>query len=95
MSFISLRLILPPVPALLRAGADVVALVKPQFEAGRQEVGRKGLVTDPAVHERVLAEVAGAAAAAGLQRVATTPSPVTGATGNQEFLVHFKAGGGR
>ena len=95
VSFISLRLILPPVPALLRAGADVVALVKPQFEAGRQEVGRKGLVTDPAVHERVLAEVAGAAAAAGLQRVATTPSPVTGATGNQEFLVHFKAGGGR
>ena len=90
VSFISLRLVLPPVSALLRPGADVIALVKPQFEAGRDEVGRKGLVTDPAVHDRVLAEIGEAAAAAGLRRIGTTPSPITGATGNQEFLVHFR-----
>ncbi len=92
VSFISLRLVLPPVPALLRPGADVVALVKPQFEAGRKEVGRKGLVTDPGIHERVLAEIAEAAAAVGLARVAMTPSPITGASGNQEFLVRFRGG---
>jgi 23S rRNA (cytidine1920-2'-O)/16S rRNA (cytidine1409-2'-O)-methyltransferase len=91
VSFISLRLILPPVPALLRPGADVMALVKPQFEAERDEVGRGGLVRDPTVHERVLAEITDAAAAAGLRRVAAMPSPITGATGNQEFLVHFRA----
>jgi 23S rRNA (cytidine1920-2'-O)/16S rRNA (cytidine1409-2'-O)-methyltransferase len=90
VSFISLRLVLPPVAALLRSGADVVALVKPQFEAGRAEVGRKGVVTDPRVHERVLAEVCDAAAAVGLRRIGATPSPVTGAAGNQEFLVHFR-----
>ncbi len=90
VSFISLRLILPPVRALLRSGADVIALVKPQFEAGRDEVGRKGLVRDPAVHERVLAEVVDAGSQAGLRRVDTMPSPITGATGNQEFLVHFR-----
>jgi 23S rRNA (cytidine1920-2'-O)/16S rRNA (cytidine1409-2'-O)-methyltransferase len=90
VSFISLRLVLPAVPPLLRPGADVVALVKPQFEAGRAEVGRKGLVRDPAVHERVLREVAEAAEWVGLQRVDALPSPITGATGNQEFLVHFR-----
>ena len=63
VSFISLRLILPVVPALLAAGADVVALVKPQFEAGRGDVGRGGVVTDPAIHARVVAEVSDAAAA--------------------------------
>jgi 23S rRNA (cytidine1920-2'-O)/16S rRNA (cytidine1409-2'-O)-methyltransferase len=90
VSFISLRLILPAVPPLVRPGADVVALVKPQFEAGREEVGRRGLVRDPAVHKRVLAEVEAAAAGVGLRRIASTPSPITGATGNQEFLVHFR-----
>ena len=90
VSFISLRLILPAVPALLRPGADLVVLVKPQFEAGRDEVGRKGIVRDPAVHERVLVEITDAAAAVGLRRVAALPSPITGATGNQEFLVHFR-----
>jgi 23S rRNA (cytidine1920-2'-O)/16S rRNA (cytidine1409-2'-O)-methyltransferase len=89
VSFISLRLILPPVPSLLRPGADIIALVKPQFEAGREEVGRKGLVRDPAVHERVLAEITAVAAAVGLRRLAAVPSPITGATGNQEFLAHF------
>ncbi len=89
VSFISLRLILPQIPALVRPAADLVALVKPQFEAGRDEVGRRGLVTDPAVHERVLREVRESAAGLGLRHIGETPSPIAGATGNQEFLVHF------
>ena len=92
VSFISLRLVLPAVPALLRAGADVVALVKPQFEAGREEVGRGGLVRDVTVHERVIAGVSAAAAAVGLAPQGMTPSPITGATGNQEYLLHLRAG---
>ena len=89
VSFISLTRILPVVPPLLRPGADVVALVKPQFEAGRSEV-RKGIIRDAAVHERVLDEVATAGAEVGLTRVASIPSPITGQKGNVEFLVHLK-----
>jgi len=92
VSFISLRLILPVLPPVLTPGADIVALVKPQFEAGRGEVGRGGLVKDPAVHEAVLARVTASAASWGLTRVAMTPSPITGATGNQEFLMHLRQG---
>jgi 23S rRNA (cytidine1920-2'-O)/16S rRNA (cytidine1409-2'-O)-methyltransferase len=90
VAFISLRLILPSLPPFLEEGADVVALVKPQFEAGRDEVGKHGLVTDPSVHEAVLARVTDAAAAVGLRRVGMTPSPITGATGNQEFFLHLR-----
>jgi len=91
VAFISLRHILPPLTPLLAANADVIALVKPQFEAGRGEVGKHGLVTDPAVHEAVLAAVTEAAAAAGFERIAMTPSAITGATGNQEFFLHLRA----
>ena len=91
VSFISLGLVLPAVPPLLAEGADVVALVKPQFEAGRGEVGRGGIVRDPAVHERVLAAARADAAAVGLRALATIPSPVTGAAGNREFLMHLRA----
>jgi 23S rRNA (cytidine1920-2'-O)/16S rRNA (cytidine1409-2'-O)-methyltransferase len=90
VSFISLRLVLPSVPGVLRSGADVVALVKPQFEAGRDEVGKGGIVRDPAVHQAVQECVAEAARQCGLVPVASTPSPITGATGNQEFLLHLK-----
>jgi len=90
VSFISLARILPVVPPLLRPGADVVALVKPQFEAGRGEV-RKGIIRDPDIHARVLDEVAAAGAEVGLTRVASTSSPITGQKGNVEFLVHFRA----
>jgi 23S rRNA (cytidine1920-2'-O)/16S rRNA (cytidine1409-2'-O)-methyltransferase len=89
VSFISLRQILPAVPPLLRPGADVVALVKPQFEAGRAEV-RKGVVRDPATQARVLEEVAAAAAGIGLTRAGSVPSPITGAKGNQEFFLHLR-----
>jgi 23S rRNA (cytidine1920-2'-O)/16S rRNA (cytidine1409-2'-O)-methyltransferase len=90
VAFISLRLILPALPPFLDDAADVVALVKPQFEAGRDEVGKHGLVTDPLVHEAVLARVTAAAVSAGFSRVAMTPSPITGATGNQEFFLHLR-----
>lgn len=89
VSFISLRLILPVVPPLLRPGADVIALVKPQFEAGRGEV-RKGVIRATEVHARVLEEVSEAAAAVGLTRVASTPSPIAGQKGNVEFLLHLR-----
>ena len=89
VSFISLRQIFPVVTPVLRPGADIVALVKPQFEAGRTEV-RKGIIRDPAIHSRVLEEVTAAGAEVGLSRVASTPSPITGQKGNVEFLVHFQ-----
>ena len=90
VSFISLRQILPVVPPVLRPGADVVALVKPQFEAGRAEV-RKGVIHDPAVHARVLDEVIAAAAGVGLTAAGSIPSPITGQKGNIEFLLHLRA----
>jgi 23S rRNA (cytidine1920-2'-O)/16S rRNA (cytidine1409-2'-O)-methyltransferase len=90
VAFISLRHILPPLPPLLAVNADVIALVKPQFEAGRAEVGRRGLVTDPAVHEAVLATVTEAATLAGFDRIAMAPAAITGATGNQEFFLHLR-----
>jgi 23S rRNA (cytidine1920-2'-O)/16S rRNA (cytidine1409-2'-O)-methyltransferase len=92
VSFISLARILPALPPLLAVGADVVALVKPQFEAGREQVGKHGLVTDPAVHQEVIERVTAEAQAAGLTRVAMAPSAIKGATGNQEFFLHLRRG---
>lgn len=91
VSFISLAEILPRVPAVARGGADIVALVKPQFEAGREQVGKGGIVRDPDVHARVVERVSEAAARVGLERVAMTPSPIAGAEGNREFLLHLRA----
>ena len=91
VSFISLRHILPAVPPLLRPGADVVALVKPQFEAGRGEVGKGGIVRDEAVHARVVAEVTAAAVTLGLTRAGLVSSPITGMEGNQEYLLHLRS----
>ena len=93
VSFISLRQILPVVPPLLAPDADVVALVKPQFEAGRADVGAGGIVRDPEVQRRVVDEVTAAAAALGLRRVASVESPITGMEGNREFLLHLAGGG--
>jgi 23S rRNA (cytidine1920-2'-O)/16S rRNA (cytidine1409-2'-O)-methyltransferase len=92
VSFISLTQILPRVPPVLRGAADVIALVKPQFEAGRDEVGRKGIVRDPDVQARAVERVTAAAAAIGLARAGLTASPITGAEGNQEFLLHLRPG---
>ena len=92
VAFISLKHIWQAFLPFLKRPSDVVALVKPQFEAGREEVGKGGLVTDPAVHDAVLARVTGEAESMGLQRVAMTPSPITGATGNREFFLHLIQG---
>ena len=87
VSFISLGHIFPALPPLIAPGGRVVALVKPQFEAGRDDVGRGGIVRDPAVHARVIDEVTAAAAAVGLKRLGLEPSPIEGAEGNREFLL--------
>ena len=90
VAFISLGYIFPALPPFLAPNADIVALVKPQFEAGRSEVGKGGLVSDPKVHEAVVQRATEAAAANGLTRLAMTPSPITGATGNREFFLHLR-----
>ena len=89
VSFISLALILPPLLPLRDRRTDVVALVKPQFEAGRRDAP-KGVVRDPAVHARVVAELTVKAAAIGWARLAVTPSPIVGGKGNREFLMHLR-----
>jgi 23S rRNA (cytidine1920-2'-O)/16S rRNA (cytidine1409-2'-O)-methyltransferase len=90
VSFISLRHIFPRLPALLRSGGEVIALVKPQFEAARHEVGKRGVVRDQEVQTRVVQEATLAAAEVGLVRVAMTESPITGDSGNREFFLHLK-----
>ena len=87
VSFISLTLVLPVVPALLAEDGRVIALVKPQFEAGRDEVGAGGIVRDQSVHARVIETVAARALQVGLTRLAVEPSPITGTEGNREFLM--------
>jgi 23S rRNA (cytidine1920-2'-O)/16S rRNA (cytidine1409-2'-O)-methyltransferase len=86
LSFISLRTVAPALVALARPAADYVMLVKPQFEAGRERVGRGGIVRDPAVHRAVLDEVIEGLAAHDLVVTAVIRSPLTGADGNVEFL---------
>lgn len=90
VAFISLGHIFPALAGVLNRGADIVALVKPQFEAGREEVGKGGLVRDPAVHDAVVTRVTEKAAAAGFTRRGFTPSPITGASGNREFFLHLR-----
>jgi 23S rRNA (cytidine1920-2'-O)/16S rRNA (cytidine1409-2'-O)-methyltransferase len=88
LSFISLRLVIGPLAAVCHPGAPMVLLVKPQFEAGKAEVDRgRGVVTDPAVWERVRGEIEVAITSAGCTVRGWTESPITGADGNREFLV--------
>ncbi|HLY22580.1 MAG TPA: TlyA family RNA methyltransferase [bacterium] len=89
LSFISLRLVWNVIAGLVRPGGSVVALVKPQFEAGRAAVGRGGVVRDPAVHAAVVEDALAAAARSGLTPAAVTPSPITGPAGNIEYLAHL------
>ena len=91
VSFISLRQILPVIPPLLEQGGDVIALVKPQFEAGREEVGKGGIVRDLEVQQRVVEAVTAAAAQLGLARAGLIESPITGMEGNREFLLHLRS----
>jgi 23S rRNA (cytidine1920-2'-O)/16S rRNA (cytidine1409-2'-O)-methyltransferase len=93
VSFISLRLVLPAVRRLLGPPADVVALVKPQFEVGRGQVGKGGVVRDPALHRSVLEGLAGAASDLGLRVLGLAASPLLGPMGNREFLLHLRPEG--
>ncbi len=90
VSFISLALVLPAARRVLKPGAgEVVALVKPQFEAGRDNVGRGGVVRDPAIHRAVLENVYDMTQAEGFTVRGLTRSPITGPAGNVEFLLHL------
>lgn len=86
VSFISLTLVLPPAVALARTPAQLVALIKPQFEAGRKHV-KKGIVRDPAVHKAVCENIAAFVAGQGLTVLGIIPSPIAGGDGNAEFLI--------
>ena len=88
LSFISLKLALPPALAMAEDGAWLVALVKPQFEAGKEAIGKGGIVRDETVHDAVLADiVAWTPTNAGWNVVGTMESPVKGGDGNREFLI--------
>ena len=93
VSFISLKKILPAAYPLLKDGARMVCLIKPQFEAGREEVGKKGVVRDPAVHRRVIREVADTAVQIGFAILGLDYSPIKGPEGNIEYLVYLAKGG--
>ena len=93
VSFISLRLVLPRVRDLLSPPAEVVALVKPQFEVGKGAVGKGGIVRDPEQHRRVLSELRQFAEESGYQVAGEIPSPILGAKGNREFLLHLRRNG--
>ncbi|MDQ2650843.1 MAG: TlyA family RNA methyltransferase, partial [Actinomycetota bacterium] len=92
LSFISLRTVLPVLLTLVRTDGDLVLLVKPQFEAGREEAARgRGVISDPAIWARVLEEVTSALEGAGAAIMDLMASPLTGADGNVEFLLHARA----
>ncbi len=90
VSFISLRIILPAVRPLLRDGGQAVCLIKPQFEAGREKVGKKGVVRDRAVHEEVVETICRFAVENGYSVLGLTFSPVKGPEGNIEYLVYLE-----
>lgn len=89
VSFISLSLVFPVAAALLNDQGSIVCLVKPQFEAGREQVGKKGIVRDPKVHQQVIENVIGYGEKNGLFPQGLTFSPMTGAKGNIEYLLHL------
>ena len=90
VSFISLSKVLPPLRDLLVEDGEVVCLIKPQFEAGREKVGKKGVVRDRKVHEEVIREVLGFAGANGFKVLGLDYSPVKGPEGNIEYLMHIR-----
>ncbi len=90
VSFISIRLIIPAVRQLLRPDAEIVCLIKPQFEAGREDVGKKGVVRDSEVHVRVVEEILSFAEDEGLSVMGVDYSPIRGPEGNIEYICHLK-----
>lgn len=92
VSFISLKLALPPALGMAEQGAALVALIKPQFEAGREALGKGGIVTDPLAHERVCGEITVFLRQLGWRVQGLTASPVEGGDGNREFLIAARKG---
>jgi 23S rRNA (cytidine1920-2'-O)/16S rRNA (cytidine1409-2'-O)-methyltransferase len=92
VSFISLQLVIPPLLEILKPEGDLLALVKPQFEVGKEEVENRGIIKDPDKHIRVLLNVNRFVAEKGWAVKAVTESPITGQKGNREFLVHCVQG---
>lgn len=92
VSFISLTKVLGPVCGLMAQEGGLVCLIKPQFEAGREKVGKKGVVREPAVHEEVILQVAGFASGLGLECAGLDFSPIKGPEGNIEYLLHLEKG---
>ena len=92
LSFISVKLVLPAVCALLKDNAQLVCLIKPQFEAGREEVGKKGVVRDKAVHLSVIESVLSFAPSVGMTVMGLDFSPIKGPEGNREYLCYMKKG---
>jgi 23S rRNA (cytidine1920-2'-O)/16S rRNA (cytidine1409-2'-O)-methyltransferase len=90
VSFISLALILPVLRTLLVPGGDCIALIKPQFEAGKDQVGKKGIVRDPKVHHAVIEKIMVLAVSEGYDIHGLSYSPITGGDGNIEFLIHLR-----
>lgn len=92
VAFISLRLVLPVVHTLLKPGGQIAALIKPQFEAGREKVGKKGVVRDPAVHREVVEQIYDFANSAGFGCMGLDFSPIKGPEGNIEYLIQLQEG---
>jgi len=92
VSFISIKLILPALKALLKTDADIVCLIKPQFEAGREDVGKKGVVKDPEVHKRVIHEILDFVPSCGYAFAGLSFSPIRGPEGNIEYLCWLRNG---
>ena len=90
VSFISIKLVLPAVKRLLKPDADIVCLIKPQFEAGREEVGKKGVVRDSAVHKHVIHGILDFAPELGLSILGLDFSPIKGPEGNIEYICHMR-----
>ena len=92
VSFISLTKVLPPAKELLKEDGQMVCLIKPQFEAGREKVGKKGVVRDPAVHLEVIRKVIDFAKETGFSVLHLEYSPIKGPEGNIEYLIHIQKG---
>ena len=88
-SFISLKLLIPPLVPLFRENISILALIKPQFEVGRGKVGKGGVVREPALHQEVIDEIIDFCTTLELKSCGVTPSPILGPKGNKEFLVHL------
>jgi 23S rRNA (cytidine1920-2'-O)/16S rRNA (cytidine1409-2'-O)-methyltransferase len=90
-SFISLKLLIPPLLPFFQGNVSILALVKPQFEVGRGKVGKGGVIRDPSLHQEVIEEIVDFCEMRGLESQGVTPSPILGPKGNKEFLIHLVA----